>query len=346
VPADQPISPRALRALPKISLHNHLAGSVAAETAVELARTYDVALPDDRDARTLYDHASYEDLGHFLEVYDIVGSAVRTSQDFHRVTYEMLSDGARHGVLHREIFLSPSAHPEASYRTMLDGIEAGMADAQADHGITSRLIPAIHRQRSLGEAMELVQLVIDHRRDFVVGIGMDYSEADGPPHGFVDAYLLAKKAGLHRTAHSESGPPANITFLLDEMGVERIDHGYHVVTDASVLQRCVDDRVPFTCTPVSSDIGRYSGSGDGKHEKIAAMIAAGMVVSIDGDDPPMFGTNPTRDLQVLVDAHGYAIDQLLALTDNGIEAAWLDESDRADLRERARRQAQLATGLL
>ncbi len=339
------LSSALIRTLPKVSLHNHLAGSIAATTAVELARRYGVPLPDDRDADTLYDHASYEDLGHFLDVYDIVGSCVRTAEDFHRVAYEMLAEGASHSVLHREIFLSPAAHAGVPYRVMLDGVTAGMRDATADFGISSRLIPAIHREHSLGEAMELVQEVIDNPHDLVVGIGLDYSEVNGPPHAFVDAYHLARKAGLHRTAHSESGPPAHITFLLDVMGSERIDHGYHVVTDPDVLRRCVDEQVPFTCTPVSSDIGRYSGSGDGKHERIAQMVEAGMAVCIDGDDPPMFGTDPTRDFQVLVDALGYDTDTLLGFTDNAIAASWLDESDKAALRDRARRQAAVALQL-
>lgn len=329
------LSPDAIRMLPKVSLHNHLAGSIAATTAVDLATKYSVRLPDDRTADTLYDHASYEDLWHFLDVYDIVGGCVRTPEDFHRITYEMLADGASHSVLHREIFVSPAAHAGVPYDVMLDGITAGMRDAEADHGITSRMIVAIHRNHSLGEAMELVQQVIDQRRDEVVGIGLDYSEVDGPPQPFAPAYALAKRAGLHRTAHSESGPPSNITFLLDEMGSERIDHGYHVVSDPVVLARVVEERVPFTCTPVSSDIGRYSGSGDGKHERIAAMVDAGVAVCIDGDDPPMFGTDPTKDLQVLVDALGYDEAQLLRFTANAIDASWIDDSEKAALRGRA-----------
>nr|WP_241732131.1 adenosine deaminase [Galbitalea soli] len=315
-------------------MHCHFTGSVDARTAVELARRYGVALPDDRGADTLYDHPSYEDLGRFLEVYDIVGSCIRTVDDFRRVSYEVLMEAARHTVLYREMFVSPASHAFADYPTMLEGILLGAADAEADSGIVCRIIPAIHREHSVAEARELVELVVEHRRDEVIGIGLDYEEAAGPPHPFAEVFQFAKRKGLHRTAHSESGPPAHIPVLLDALGCERIDHGYHVIQDQRILERVVAERVPFTCTPVSSDIGRYSGSGDGTHETIRAMVDAGVAVTIDSDDPPMFGTDATNDFRVLHETLGYGADQLLRFTRTALEAAWLDAGDRAALGRR------------
>lgn len=325
--------------IPKISLHCHLTGSIQATTAVELARKYDVALPGGRDAATLYDHPSYENLGVFLEVYDIVGSCIRSVDDFRRVTYEVLAEAAGNNVLYREMFVSPASHANASYLTMLDGITRGIADARADFDIDCRVIPAIHREHSVAEARELVQLVVEHRRDEVIGIGLDYEEASGPPHPFAEVFQFARRNGLHRTAHSESGPPAHIPVLLDDLACERIDHGYHVVQDPAILRRVVDEGIPFTCTPVSSDIGRYSGSGDGTHEVIREMVDAGVRVTIDSDDPPMFGTDAANDFEVLHRVLGYEVTQLMQFTWNALDACWLDESDKRDLGERIRRMA-------
>lgn len=322
-------------ALPKVSLHCHLIGSVAAATVVDLAHKHGVPL-EGRTAEDLYDHSSYEDLGEFLRVLDVVGSAIRDADDFHRVTYESLTTGgAAHGVLYREIQLSPPGHPGVPYRRILEGVLAGVAEARTDTGIDARLVIGINRERSGAEAVQLVEQVIAHRVDEVVGIGLDYAEVNGPPERFVEAFALAGRAGLRRTAHSESGPPRHILTLLDELGCDRVDHGYHVVDDPAITARCVDERIPFNCTPVSSDIGRYSGSGDGTHRRIAEMVDAGLCVTIDSDDPPMFGTDPTHDYLVLADALGYGREQLAAFTFNAIEACWLDESDKQDLRERA-----------
>jgi adenine deaminase len=333
LPAD-PAVDAMVAALPKVSLHCHLIGTVAPGTVVDLAAKHGVPL--ERDAEDLYDSDSYEDLGEFLRVLDVVGSVIRDADDFSRVTYESLTaGGADHGVLYRELHLSPPGHPGVPYPRILEGVVAGLRDARADTGIDARLVVGINRERSGAAAVELVEQVVAHRVDEVVGIGLDYAEVNGPPGRFVEAYRLAGRHGLERTAHSESGPPRHVLTLLDELGCSRVDHGYHVVDDPEITARCVEERIPFTCTPVSSDIGRYSGSGDGTHARIAQMVDAGLCVTIDSDDPPMFGTDATHDLRVLAHALGYRRDQLAAFTTNAIDACWLDETGKADLRRRA-----------
>ncbi|MGY1883863.1 adenosine deaminase [Blastococcus sp. SYSU DS0753] len=333
VPTD-PAVDAMVAALPKVSLHCHLIGTVAPGTVVELAAKHGVPLG--RGVEDLYDHDSYENLGEFLRVLDVVGSVIRDVDDFHRVTYESLTaGGADHNVLYREIQLSPPGHLGVPYPRILEGVIAGLRDARTDTGIDARLVVGINRERSGAEAVELVQQVIEHRVDEVVGIGLDYAEVNGPPGRFVGAYRLAGRAGLGRTAHSETGPPRHVLTLLDELGCSRIDHGYHVIDDPGITARCVEERVPFTCTPVSSDIGRYSGSGDGTHTRIRQMVDAGLCVTIDSDDPPMFGTDPTHDFRVLAHALGYRREQLAAFTANAIDACWLDETGKADLRHRA-----------
>lgn len=322
--------------LPKISLHCHLIGSVEASTVVDLAKKHGVTIEGGRTADNLFDHASYENLDEFLRVLDVVGAVIRDVDDFRRVTYESLTaGGAAHNVLYREIFLSPPGHPGVAYGTILDGVIEGMRDAEADTGIRSNLIVGLNRNDTAASAYELVETVIADRRDEVLGIGLDYSEAIGPPEKFWKAFRLAGDAGLQRTAHSESGPPHHIETILDLLGCSRIDHGYHVVDDPAITARCVEERIPFTCTPVSSDIGRYSGSGDGSHLRIKQMVDSGLLVTIDSDDPPMFGTDPTNDYRALATALGYGLDQLATFTRNGIEATWLDASDKAALSLRA-----------
>ncbi|OBC05021.1 adenosine deaminase [Gordonia sp. 852002-50816_SCH5313054-c] len=326
------VSRELAREIPKVSLHCHLLGAVPAATAVELARRHGVEIPGNPDAASIYDSQSYDDLGQFLSVYDLVGQSLQTRDDFSRVTYESLTVfGSDHGVTYREIFVSPQPSP-LPYAEALAGIVDGMHDARSDCGIDSRIIMAINREHTVAEAIEFVDLVIDNRVDEVVGIGLDYEEVNGPPAQFAPAFERAGRAGLHRTAHSESGPPSAIEVLLDQLHCSRIDHGYHVVTDDRIAQRCVDEQIPFTATPVSSDIGRYSGSGDGSHRRIREMVDRGIVVCIDSDDPPMFGTDPTNDYYALSTALGYDATQLAQFTHNAITACWLDDSDKVTLR--------------
>ncbi len=334
-PDASPEIERIVRGLPKVSLHCHLIGSIQAQTIVDLAKKHGVVLDGGRTAENLYDHASYEDLDEFLRVLDIAGGVIRDHDDFRRVTYESLTGGgAAHTVLYREIFLSPPGHPGVPYRTIIDGVLDGMREARSDTGIDSRMIVGLCRNDTAAAAVELTEQVIAYRPDEVIGIGLDYSEAIGPPEKFWKAYRIAGAAGLNRTAHSESGPPHHIETILDLLGCSRVDHGYHVVDDPAITARCAAERVPFTCTPVSSDIGRYSGSGDGSHRRIREMVDAGLVVTIDSDDPPMFGTDPTNDFRALAVALGYGLDTLAQFTRNAVEACWLDDTDKRALAAR------------
>jgi adenosine deaminase len=279
------------RSIPKVSLHCHLLGSVPAATAVELASRNGVRFPGDPDVDTVYDSAAYADLGAFMSVYDLIGASLLQREDYRRITYESLTIfGADHNVWYREINVSPQPSP-LPYRTALTGILDGMRDARSDSGIESRIVIAINREHSVAEALSLVEEVIEHRVDEVLGIGLDYQEVLGPPAPFAPAFALAEKAGLNQ-------------------------------------------QVPFTCTPVSSDIDRYSGSGDGSHRRIQQMVDAGLRVCIDSDDPPMFGTDPSNDYHAVGNALGYDVAQLITFTANAIESSWLDTSDKDTLRAR------------
>jgi adenosine deaminase len=169
---------RFVQALPKAELHLHLEGAVAATTAIELARKHGLARHDFEDASKLFDFA---DLGAFLKAYDIICSSIVDSDDFHRVTYEMLARCAANGARYVEFFFSPQAHHGVAYGTMLDGIVAAMRDATRDHGVQSRLIPALNRELGPDVSLQFLDLVLSDRRDEVIGLGLDYNEVGNPP---------------------------------------------------------------------------------------------------------------------------------------------------------------------
>ncbi len=312
-----------LRAIPKVSLHCHLEGSVQAATVVELAAKHDVPLPHGRTVENLYD---YPDILQFLEVYSTVAELMRDQDDFQRVTYETLAEAAAHGVRHREMFWSPMAHLGGGVRfgTALEGIVAGVRDAQTDHGITCWLIADIDRMREPEAGVAMVEEAIANRCDELVGIGMDYAEAGNPPEKMWKAFALAGRAGFRRTSHtSEDAPARNVETALEILGVERIDHGYHVLGDPAITRRCVDDGVVFTCCPVST-AGVYFGPDLASHP-VRRMIDAGLKVMIDCDDPPMFHTDPTNDYVVVTEAMDVPMETVRELVMNGIDGSWLDD---------------------
>ncbi len=320
-----------LRRIPKVSLHCHLEGSIQPETVIDLSVKHGIELPDYDEPGDLYD---YPDIYEFLKMYDVAAHSVRDHDDFRRVTYETLQEAADHSVRYREMFWSPMAHMESGveYGTAVDGIIQGMQDAETDFGIQCRLIADINRMDTAEHGYEMVSIIADNPRAELIGIGLDYAEAGNPPEKFEVAFQLAGQNGLHRTAHcAEDGPAANITTALDLLRCERIDHGYHILGDDAVVQRCVEDEVVFTCTPVSTE-WVYFGNGMANHP-IKEMATRGLKIMLDCDDPPMFKTDPTNDYIEAADHMGFDSEDFKRFVLNGIDGCWIDDTTRQQWRQ-------------
>jgi adenosine deaminase len=312
-----------LKGIPKVSLHCHLEGSVQPRTFIELARKHSVQLPEDLNRDDPYD---YPDIYGFLNVYNLVGQSVRDRDDFRRITYETLQEASEHGVRYREMFWSPLDHfpVGVDYPTAIDGIIDGINDARTDFGIECRMIADINRMLDPEDGLAMVQHVIDNPRDELIGIGLDYAEDGFPPERFWKAYRLAARHGLHRTAHAgEDAPARNVETCLDLLGCERIDHGYHVLGDDALVQRCVDEGIVFSCCPVSTAWVYFDG--DFPDHPIKEMAARGLKIMLDCDDPPMFKTDPSNDYIKAAEHMGFTPHDFRQFVMNGIDGTWLDE---------------------
>jgi adenosine deaminase len=322
--------PEYLRRLPKVELHCHLEGTLRPHTVAELAAKHGVTLPTD-DVTTIYD---YETIYEFLEIFRLVNSTVVDQGDFARVAYESLEDGVELGNLkYREMFFNPTLHTTRGVpmKTIVDGLCDGIRAAEADLGVRCRLIADVYRQDPPAMALQMVEEVVAHRQPELIGLGMDAAEAPDPPEKFVDAFSAAGRAGLRRTSHaSEDGPAANITTCLDVLGCERIDHGYHILGDPTVVTRCRDEGIHFTCCPTST--ARVYGWPDLTTHPINAMMAAGLLIHLNSDDPTMFHTDIGKEYVDFVGQNGYPPEIAKAFSRNGIDASWLDDVDKATMR--------------
>lgn len=319
-----------LRAIPKTELHLHLEGAIAATTAVELARKHGVELPAFGEPEELY---QFDDLAAFLEVYGLIASSVLDADDFTRITRECLIRCADSGVRYTEMFFSPEAHIAhgVAYPTMLDGILAGAAEAEADRGIVCRLVPAINRELGGARAVEFVEMIVEHRCEDVIGIGLDFNEVGFPPENYVDAFALAKENGLRRTSHAgEVGPASNIANGIHLLDCERVDHGYNIVDDEELIAECRESGIPFTvCPSTTTYTTDYRDLADPNHA-IRRMADHGLMLTINSDDPPMFGADLTGEYVKLHELAGFSLDELAAMAKNGIDAAWVDDTTKRD----------------
>ncbi len=317
-----------LRALPKAELHLHLEGAVDAGTFAELAAKHGVGLPAHDEPRDLYDYA---DLTEFLVAYSLVCASVRDRDDFHRVTHECLARCAASGARYVELFFSPESHlvHGVEYSTMLDGILAAFDDAEADLGVVARLVPAINRELGPERAVRFVEMVQADRSDRIIGIGLDFNEVGFPPELFVDAFRLAARYGLQRTSHAgEVGPAANVRTGLELLGCQRVDHGYHVVDDPGLVADCAESGVPFTVCPTTTTYTTVFRDLSAPDHAIRRMYDGGLTLTVNSDDPPMFGVDLAGEYLLLHELQGFTLDELAGLALNGLDAAWIDDDTR------------------
>ena len=238
-----------VRRLPKVELHCHLEGSARAATVAELARANGVALPVEDPADLFH----FTDLEQFLEVYAIVCASLVTADDFRRITYEALEDGARAGVRYREMFFSPGfvLRLGVPIATVWTGIEAGLADAEVDLDLRCRMILDVDKPSGAAHAADMVAFAAAQDRDRLVGVGGDSTERGIDHRAFAPAFAEAARLGLRRTMHAgEDGPAANIRVCLEDLGCERIDHGFRLLDDETLTDRVVTDQVPDHGLPV------------------------------------------------------------------------------------------------
>jgi adenosine deaminase len=320
-----------VRAMPKVELHVHVEGAAPASTIADLARRNGIDLGVD-DPADLY---RYRDLADFLRVFDLVCRCLRTAADIHRVTYEALTIAAAAGVVHREMMFSPAfvMRHGVPFTTIWDGIAAGVADARTDRGIVGHMIMDVHKPAGARAAAELVELAATCDRQLLVGIGGDGGEAGVDLASYRPVFERARQLGFHTTMHlGEEGPAADIRTGVVELGVERIDHGVSLVDDEPLLDFVVERRIPVTVCPTSNVAIGIVGSV--AEHPVGRLLDAGAVVTINSDNAEMFGVDATDELISVRDAFDLDVVAVEQLCLNGVEAAWLDDSDRRDLRTR------------
>ena len=314
--------------LPKAELHLHIEGTLEPETVLELAEKNAVALPfaDEEALRAAY---SFANLQEFLDLYYAATATVVSAEDFHLMASRYYERAAAQGVRHAEIFLDPQAHLRRGvpYEAMLAGVSAAVDEARTQHGITGGIIACILRDRPIVEAMETYELLRADRR--IIGIGLDSAEKPYPPGLFAEIWRRAKADGLHLVAHAgEEGPASYVTAALDLLGVERIDHGIRAVDDPALLARLAASRTPLTVCPLSNVA--LKAVPDLAHHPLPRLLEAGVVATVNSDDPAYFGGYVADNFAALRVA-GMSDAHALTLARNSVVGSFADEARKAEL---------------
>jgi adenosine deaminase len=321
-----------LHAMPKVELHCHLLGTVRRDTFADLARRAKAPLSSE-EIEAFYTRGE-KPVGVLRVLRALDAHLLKRPDDLHRIAYEYLRDAAAHQVRYAEFFWNPTGTVRDSgipYPLAQAAILRAIADAQADAGIIGRLVPAIDREASPEEAMQMVRWVAEHRSDEVPGIGIDYREVDRPPELFAEAYAAARRAGLKTTAHAgEFGMPwTNVRTAVELLKVDRIDHGYTVVDAPDFARRCADAGIVFTVVPTNSYYLRtLAPERWALDHPIRRMPALGLRIHPNTDDPTLHHVTPTQAWAMMLRDFGFTLDELRGFMLNGVDAAWVDEGTR------------------
>ncbi len=313
-----------LVSLPKAELHVHIEGTLEPELMFELGTRNGLELPFP-DVQAVRDAYRFTDLQSFLDIYYQGAAVLQTRDDFAALMDAYLRRAAADGVVHAEIFFDPQAHTRRGigFETFMGGFREAMEDARRDLGITSQLILCFLRHLPPEDAVATIEAAADHLEG-VVAVGLDSSEVGYPPELFVEAYERARSLGLRAVAHAgEEGPPEYIWSALDDLGVERIDHGVRCLEDPELVDRLRREQVPLTVCPLSNValkvVDRLAD------HPLPEMLDAGLLVTINSDDPAYFGGYVGDNYAWVAEAFGWDSDRMSTLAANSLKATFHDQ---------------------
>ena len=266
--------------IPKAELHVHVGGTLEPELRVRLAERNGVDLPY-RTADELAASYAYQDLSSFLALYYSGMDVLWTEQDFYELTYAYLQRVHAQNVVYTEMHFDPQAH--TSRGVAFDTVIRGIRRAQEELGIRSQLILGILRDMGAESAMEALEQSLVYK-DWIVGVGLDSDEKGNPPVKFREVFERARVEGYKLTMHCDhlqENSVEHIRQCLDVIGVDRIDHGYHVLDDEGLIEEVRRRQVCLTfCTtsPPSSAAPRRAA-------ELKRALELGLNVTVNTDDP-------------------------------------------------------------
>ncbi len=319
-----------IRRLPKAELHLHIEGTLEPELLLGLGRRNGIDLPC-ASAEECRDQYRFSGLRQFLDIYYEGVRVLVAEQDYYDLTAAYVRRVAADGVRHVEVFFDPQSHVPRGvpFADVVEGITRALRDGEAERGISWRLIMCFLRDRPAAEAMEMLELALPYR-DVIVGVGIDSAEVGHPPAEFAEVYEKARAAGFVAVAHAgEEGPPAYISEALDVLQVQRIDHGVAAGEDPALQRRLAEAGIPLTMCPLSNlalqvtpDLAQYP---------LKRLLDAGLVVTVNSDDPAYFGGYLLQNYVAVQQALDLSHADLAQLARNSITASLLPAERKAEL---------------
>jgi aminodeoxyfutalosine deaminase len=320
--------------LPKVELHLHLEGSVRPETLRELARNKSWVRREvtkwisKRRAQRFH----YGDFKGFLDAFGVITLLLKTPEDYALSTTRLVEWLAAQNVRYAEVILAVGVllWKKQSVEETFDAVARAAEQARARTGVRINWIFDSIRHFGADHTREVLSWAIQLRERGVVAFGIGGNEAGGPAELFTDIFREAREAGLRLTAHAgEAVGPESIRQAVELLGAERIGHGLTAIQDPEVMALLRDRRIPLEVCPTSNvATGLVARLED---HPLPRFIKAGLVVTLNSDDPAMFGTSLTEEFVRSARAFSLSREQIVGLCENAFRSSFLPEHDKSEL---------------
>jgi adenosine deaminase len=317
---------------PKVQLHCHLEGTLRRERFRELADEHgvDIGIRGSAPLERAYDFGTF---GEFLLLFRDVSSVLRTPKDFAVLAADYVADAAAQNVRYAELFVSPSVwtwfHHGIDVEATFAAMRAAFDDARKAHGVEVAFICDLTRNFGAERALETARVGVAMQRYGVIGVGLGGDEAKWPPGLFADAFRFAREHGLRTVAHAgEAAGAPSVRDAVELLGAERIGHGVRAIEDPAVVELLAQRGVPLEICPTSN---RLTGAAPAHlPHPMGELDGAGVRITIDADDPALFGTTLT-DEYLEVD-RTLGADAVYRFARNAIDASFAADVTKERLR--------------
>jgi adenosine deaminase len=313
--------------MPKAELHLHLEGTLEPELKFDLAARNGLDLPYEsaEEMRAAY---GFDDLASFLAVYYEGMSVLLTERDFYDLATAYFRKAHSQNVVYAEVFFDPQAHTtrEIPFATVVEGFRRAQQDAEAELGLRTQLIMCFLRDLSAESALETLEQSLPYG-DWIVGVGLDSDEKGNPPVKFKEVFARARREGFRLTMHCDVDQENSVEHIrqcLDEIAVERVDHGVNALEDAALITEINRRGLGLTVCPISNS---YVTDGL-KAAELKRLLDEGVRATVNSDDPAYFPGYMNENLIAVEQAAQLTHDELVQLARNAFTVSWLPSEDR------------------
>lgn len=311
-----------IRKIPKYELHVHLGGSIRRETAIQLAEKNGVSLPSSKksfaETPTPLQHFAGDQLWElFHNTYAWHWSCVQTCDDLKRIVIEFLEDSHEQGVVYSEIIVAGSfVMNRFPFTEWTHAIQEGIEEAEHSLGIRSGYLLDISRRSGPEVATNNVRKIIEHRPAHLVGISMGGDEVKYPCRDYTEAFALARENNIPSTVHvSEFNPGETTTEAIDSLQPDRLGHALNTIKSPAAYQRLKNSRIPVESCPLCNFVGGMGDINNLSDHPIRRYFLDGIPLSINTDDPRIFGFDLLDNYICLMKEAGFTVDDFVKINE-------------------------------